>query len=209
MVGHYLQFAMGHCPSFVLQKWDLPVECACNLSLPPPFPCVQADDDIIAPTHACHESLTSSSLEPFLSTPSSSSTFHPASTNSFSRLSSVPRSRSMSKRGFKEIFEEGLVREVEMIDYLRAEKHEHAIAKDELKHWKLNQKVLEAQHQHEQHEFWMMQMHLVMAQRGVSTGQSSAQIEPSFEGLGLLDQLNATLPSAHPSYSDATTPFSI
>ena len=25
MVGHYLQFAIGHCPSFVLQKWDLPV----------------------------------------------------------------------------------------------------------------------------------------------------------------------------------------
>ena len=25
MVGHYLQFTIGHCPSFVLQKWDLPV----------------------------------------------------------------------------------------------------------------------------------------------------------------------------------------
>lgn len=96
-----------------------------------------------------------------------------------------------------------------MINRLRAEKHEHAITKDELKHRKLDQKVLKAQHQREQHEFQMMQMCLVMAQRGVSMGQSSAQIEPSFEGLGLLDQLNATLPFACQSYSDGTTPFSI
>jgi hypothetical protein len=51
---------------------------------------------------------------------------------------------------------------------LGTQKHEHAIGELELKRHKLENKAMEKQHQHEcereQHEFWMMKMHMIMFQ---------------------------------------------
>ena len=74
------------------------------------------------------------------------------------------------------------------------------IANQDLKRRKLDQKGMEAQHQREQHEYRMLQMRMVMAQRGVSVTQTPQ----SLEGFGLLDELNSTaLPPVGP-YSDST-----
>jgi hypothetical protein len=134
-----------------------------------------------------------------------SSAIHTPSAEPSSRApSSSHKSRATTKRTLKEIFEEGSAREDQIIDRLRAEKHERMIANQDLKRRKLDQKGMEAQHQRErereQHEYRMLQMRMVMAQRGVSVTQTPQ----SLEGFGLLDELNSTaLPPVGP-YSDST-----
>ena len=103
------------------------------------------------------------------------------------------------------------MREDEMLERLRLQKHERTIATNDLKRCKLEHKLLEAQHrrerQREQHELCMLQMHLMMqgGQRAASVMQPPAQ---QFGGLGLMDELNSDVgPSAHP-FTD-TTHYSI
>jgi hypothetical protein len=156
-----------------------------------------------------HDSLTSSTFEPFLSTPSSSTVHIPNAEPSSRTPSSSHRSRVTTKRSLQEIFGEGSARENQIIDSLRAQKHERVIVQHDLKRRKLDHKVMEAQHQREhereQHEYRMMQMRMATAQRTTSVMQSPQNVE----GFGLLDELNSTaLPSALPSarpYSDSTT----
>jgi hypothetical protein len=82
------------------------------------------------------------------------------------------------------------------------------------KHHKLEQKELEERHrhkqQHEEHEYCMMQMRVMMAQRPTDAppmAQPPAQSQALFEGFGLLNELNSSiLPPLH-AFPDASTPF--
>ena len=104
-----------------------------------------------------------------------------------------------------------------MLERLGTQKHEWALGEQELKRRKLEQKVIERQHQcerereqhqreleheqreREQHEYRMLQMRMVMLQ--CSQGAPVMQNQPSFDGFGLLAELNdPTLLSAS-SYS--------
>jgi hypothetical protein len=87
---------------------------------------------------------------------------------------------------------------------LGTQKHERAICELELKHHKLENKALEKKHQHEreheQHKFCMMQMRMIMSQgQQAVAGMIQPQNQPSFDGFGLLDELNnASLSSESP-----------
>lgn len=96
-----------------------------------------------------------------------------------------------------------------MIELLGTQRHERAIGEQELKRRKLEQKALEKQHecdhQRELHEFRMMQMRVMLAQR--ATGATQPEAQPSFEGFGLLADLNdPELPPAH-LFPSTSTPF--
>ena len=73
-----------------------------------------------------------------------------------------------------------------MLVQLGSQRHEWAIGEQELKRQKLAQKALEKQHecdrQRENHEFWMAQMCLMIAQQG-SAGTQPANSEPCFGGI--------------------------
>src|SRR6267154_5588582 len=103
----------------------------------------------------------------------------------------------MSKCTLQDAFAEGSAKENQVLEHLGTQKHECAIGELDLKRRKLKNKAMEKQHQHEQHEFRMMQMRVMMSQswQGALTMMQS-QNQPSFEGLGLMGELNgATLSS--------------
>jgi len=128
-------------------------------------------------------------------------------------LSGTQKSRATTKRAFQDVFAEGSVKENEMLERLGTQKHERALGEQELKHQKLEQKVIERQHQREQHqrevereqrereqhEYRMLQMRMVMLQR--SQGAPVMQNQPSFDGFGLLAELNDPTLSSASSYS--------
>jgi hypothetical protein len=66
----------------------------------------------------------------------------------------------MTKRTFQDVFAEGSAKENQMLERLGTQKHKRALGEQELKHHKLEHKVMEKQHQREreceQHEFRMM-----------------------------------------------------
>lgn len=177
---------------------------------PSSLPHPGAEDEPLGSTpakfnHLRHNSHSSPALGALASTPSSS------------RTPSTSRSRSTTKRSVQEHFSEDAMREDEMLDRLRLQKHERTIATNDLKRRKLEHKLLEAQHrrerEREQHELRMLQMRLMMqggqggqgGQRAASVMQPPAQ---QFGGLGLMDELNGDVgPSAHP-FTD-TTHYSI
>ena len=101
-----------------------------------------------------------------------------------------------------------------MLERLGTQKHERALGEQELKRRKLEQKVIERQHQRErereqhqreverereQHEYRMLQMRMVMLQ--CSQGAPVMQNQPSFDGFGLLAELNDPTLSSASSYS--------
>jgi len=132
-------------------------------------------------------------------------------------LSGTQKSRATTKRAFQDVFAEGSVKENEMLERLGTQKHERALGEQELKRRKLEQKVIERQHQREQHqrevereqrererereqhEYRMLQMRMVMLQR--SQGAPVMQNQPSFDGFGLLAELNDPTLSSASSYS--------
>jgi hypothetical protein len=84
-----------------------------------------------------------------------------------------------------------------MLERLGTQKHERAIGEQELKRRKLEHKAMEKRHQREQHEFRMMQMRLTMSQSQRATPMN----QPSFQGMGLMDELNDGLLPSGSSYS--------
>ena len=98
-----------------------------------------------------------------------------------------------------------------MIECLGTQKHERAIGELELKHHKLENKVMEKQHQRErkreQHEFCMMQMRMMMSQNqqaALMMMPPQNQANQPFEGLRLMAKLNDTLLSESPGPSLST-----
>ena len=107
----------------------------------------------------------------------------------------------MSKCTLQDAFAEGSAKENQVLKRLGTQKHERVIGELDLKRCKLENKAMEKQHQREQHEFRMMQMRVMMSQsqQGALTMMQS-QNQPSFEGLGLMGELNgAMLSSESPS----------
>ena len=70
--------------------------------------------------------------------------------------------------------------------------------------WELENKAMEKQHQreceHEQHEFRMLQMRMMISQNRQGASVMQSQNPPSFEGFGLMAELQSELP---------LTPYSI
>ena len=126
---------------------------------------------------------------------------------------STSKSKLITKCTLQDVFAEGSAKENQILEQLGTQKHERAIGELELKHHKLENKTMEKQHQreheHEQHEFCIMQMCIMMSQnrQGAQMVMAMAsQNQPSFEGLGLMSELNgAVLSSESPSLS----PFSV
>ena len=96
------------------------------------------------------------------------------------------------------MFAKGSVKENQVLEHLGTQKHEHAIGELGLKHCKLENKTMEKQHkhehEHEQHEFRMMQMWVLMSQGWQAVPAMQSQNHPLFEGLGLMGELNDTMP---------------
>lgn len=120
---------------------------------------------------------------------------------------STPKSRSISKRTLQEAFAEGSAKENQILERLGTQKHERAIGELELKRRKLENKAMEKQHQRErereQHEFRMLQMRMMMSRNQQAAPMMMQSQNPSsFEGLGLMAELNDTgLPSESSSLS--------
>ena len=98
-----------------------------------------------------------------------------------------------------------------MIERLGTQKHERAIGEQELKCRKLENKAMEKQHQRKrkrkQHEFRMMQMWMMMSQNRQAAPMMMPpqnQANQPFKGLGLMAELNDTLPSESPGPSLST-----
>jgi hypothetical protein len=89
-----------------------------------------------------------------------------------------------------------------MLERLGTQKHERVLGELELKRRKLENKAMEKQHQREQHEFRMMQMRMMMSQNRQAAAPMMMppqnQVNQPFEGLGLMAELNSTLPSESP-----------
>jgi hypothetical protein len=152
------------------------------------------------PNHSRHDSLTSSTThEPF--TPTAGNHKVKAEATSSRTQSGTHKSRTAAKRTLKDVFAEGSVRENLMLERLGTQKHERAIGEQELKRRKLEHKAMEKRHQRErereQHEFRMMQMRLTMSQSQRATPMN----QPSFQGMGLMDELNDGLLPSGSSYS--------
>ena len=163
-----------------------------------------ADDDS---TH----SPSSISVTP-LTSAASSSKVKPELFSTMSSQAGTPK-RSLLKWTLQDAFVEGSARESETLEHLRTQKHEHVLVELELKHHKLDQRALEKQHQcehkHEQHEYRMMQMQIMMSQNQQLVAE---MVQPPkqllFGGLGLMDELNdPSLPSG--SGSSSLAPYSI
>src|SRR6266403_41639 len=163
-----------------------------------------ADDDS---TH----SPSSISVTP-LTSAASSSKVKPKLFSTTSSQAGTPK-RSLLKQTLQDAFAEGSARESETLEHLRTQKHECVLVELELKCCKLDQRVLEKQHQHErehkQHEYCMMQMQIMMSQNQQSVAE---MVQPPkqllFGGLGLMDELNdPSLPSG--SGSSSLAPYSI
>jgi hypothetical protein len=96
------------------------------------------------------------------------------------------------------MFAKGFVKENQVLERLGTQKHEHAIGELDLKCCKLENKAMEKQHQHEhkreQHEFCIMQMQVLMSQGQQAVPAMQSQNHPLFEGLGLMGELNDTMP---------------
>lgn len=107
--------------------------------------------------------------------------------------SSTQKSRGMMKRTLQDVFAEGSAKENEMLECLRMQRHERALGEQELKRRKLDQKLLEKQHQRERerdaHEYRMMQMQMQAGVMPNSRGAPAMRNERS-EGFGLLAELN-------------------
>jgi len=118
------------------------------------LPTMPNDDDII-----CSVASTSATL---LTSTADSSKAKSESISKTPSRSSTPRSRSNMKHTLQDVFAKGTAREDEMHEHLGIQKHEHAIGQLELKHQRLENQVMEKQHQCEckckQHEFRMLQM---------------------------------------------------
>jgi hypothetical protein len=98
------------------------------------------------PIHSRKDSPTSSAFEPFVSTPINHKV-KPDST--FRTPSSTNKSKAVPKRGLKELFTEGSVKDNKMLERLGLQKHERAIGEQELKCHKLEHKTMKKQHQRE------------------------------------------------------------
>lgn len=142
------------------------------------------------PLPSSHESLTSSSHDKVKTeaTSKTSSSVH------------TGRSKVATKRTIKDLLAEGTAKEAEVLERLGAQKHERAIIELELKRRKLEQKALEKKHarerEHEQHEYRMARMQMLLAQnqQGASTSVRSSG-QSLYEGLGLMDGLtDSSLP---------------
>ena len=155
-------------------------------------------------------SATSESFMPTTADSSSLSIKTEATSNTPSRAS-TPRSRTMIKHTLQDAFAEGSVKDSQMIECLGTQKRERAIGELELKHHKLENKVMEKQHQRErereQHEFCMMQMRMMMSQNQQAAPMMMPpqnQANQPFERLGLMAKLNDTLLSESPGPSLST-----
>jgi hypothetical protein len=126
---------------------------------------------------------------------------------------STSKLRSMLKRTLQDAFAEGSAKENQILERLGTQKHEHAIGELELKRRKLENKAMEKQHQreceHEQHEFRMLQMQLMMTQNRQQTAPTmQPQPQSLLNSFGLMAELTGSvLPSE--SSSSLSTPFSI
>ena len=93
-----------------------------------------------------------------------------------------------------------------MLEHLGLQKHERAIGEQELKRHKLELKTMEKQHQRErereQHQYHLLQMQMMLSQnqRGMPA-MAQATNESSYEGLGLLAELNDAMITSGNSYS--------
>ncbi len=133
------------------------------------------------------------SVTPLMSA-ASSSKVKPELFSTASSWASTPK-RSLLKWTLQDAFVEGSARESETLEHLRTQKHEHVLVELELKHHKLDQRALEKQHQcehkHEQHEYRMMQMQIMMSQNQQLVAEMvQPPKQPLFGGLGLMDELN-------------------
>jgi hypothetical protein len=123
-------------------------------------------------------------------------------------LSSTHKSKTTVKT-LKDILAEGSTNDNQLVERLGTQKHERVIGEQELKRRKLENRILERKHQrereHEEHEFRMMQLRMAMSQgdRGTSMMLQSAptQTRSSFEGLGLMAELNDSLLPSTSNYS--------
>ena len=101
----------------------------------------------------------------------------------------------MLKHTLPDAFAEGSAKDSEVLERLGTQKHERAIGELELKCRKLENKAMEKQHQREQHEFRMMQMRIMMSQnQRAALAMMQPQNQPSFDGLGLMAELQSELP---------------
>jgi hypothetical protein len=100
----------------------------------------------------------------------------------------------VSKRTLQDAFAEGSAKDNQILDCLGTQKHERALGEMELKRRKLENKAMEKQHQcereHEQHEFRMMQMWIMMSQSQQTAPTMQSQNPSLFEGFGLMAELN-------------------
>ena len=105
-----------------------------------------------------------------------------------------PKSGSLLKHTLQDAFAEGSAKENQTLEHLGTQKHECAIGELELKHCKLENKVMEKQHQQEHHKYCMMQMWMMMSQNNqMVLGMMQHQNQLSLGGLGLMDELNDIL----------------
>ena len=144
------------------------------------------DDDA---THSAIATPTTP-LTPFTSVAGSSKVKAEAPSKTPSQAS-TPKSRQISKCTLQDVFAEGTAKDNQLLERLGTQKHECAIGELELKCCKLENKAMEKQHQCEQHEFRMMQMRMMMSQNW-HTVPTMTQDQLSFEGFGLMAELNDT-----------------
>lgn len=117
------------------------------------------------------------------------------------------KSGSLLKRTLQDAFAEGSAKESQILERLGMQKHERAIGELELKRRKLENKVMEKQHQREQerehHEYRMLQMRVLLSQNPQAVpGTMQRQNQSSLGGFGLMDELNdLSLPSESPGPS--------
>ena len=111
------------------------------------------------------------------------------------------------KHTLQDTFAEGSAKENQTLECLGMQKHEHVIGELELKCCKLENKVMEKQHQQEweqeHHKYHMMQMWMMMSQNNQTVlGMMQHQNQSSLGGLGLMDKLNdISLPSESLSFN--------
>ena len=150
-------------------------------------------------------------VTPVMSTANSSKITSEASTSRTPLQASTPKLRMMLKHTLQDALAEGSAKENLILKHLGAQKHECAISELELKHCKLENKVMEKQHQQEQHEYCMLQMQLMMSQNQLSAAAWPPMMQvhnPSlFDRYGLMTELNAgSVPSKDPLPSLSSYP---
>jgi hypothetical protein len=117
-------------------------------------------------------------VPPFTPTPDSSKPRYEALSKTSLRAG-TPKPRPISKCTLPDAYAEDSAKDSEAVERAGTQRHEHVIGKLDLKCRKLEHKAMEKQHQreckHEQHQFCMMQMQLMISQNPQAAASAMMQ----------------------------------